>query len=102
MTTLLIDASEHGTGPGWQAWVRDEVRAREAAGAYVCVRVKVETPDVDLVFPCGACGSGSGKRPRLSPAAQRLVDLWRSLGLDEWDLEMGALVRFVKATDGAA
>lgn len=76
-------------------WLREQIGRRKDDDHPVCVRIKVSEADVDMVFPCGACGGGGGGGRRLTPREEALAKRWRSLGLNTPDFPFGQLVAFL-------
>lgn len=81
------------------SWVNEQIRARQAAGAAVCVIITINGNGVDnLRFAAGDCsrsGGGSGT-PNYSHEEERIIESWRKLGVQENPVNAGKITAFIQ------
>jgi hypothetical protein len=85
-----------------EPWITRTINGLRHEGNAVCVRVKVQTDDVDIVVTAGLCdgGTGGGRRPR--PREEGLLKQWAECDLNHADFELGHLIRCLKRLERAS
>lgn len=92
---VIIGTESRPLSDAREDWINEQVRRRSAEGA-VCVRVKVEGPDIDLVLSTPGCPTGGGggyRRPTYLESD--VLALWEGRGLLERGFSGGNLVAFL-------
>jgi hypothetical protein len=96
MVTVTIGAVEATIDQADQGWINQQINRRREDGANVCVRVRIEEPDVSLMLSTPTCGSGAGGSRALTTRESRIVELWRDRGLTERTFASGSVVAFLQ------
>ncbi len=78
-----------------KSWLHEQIRNRQRDGVQVCVRVFVQTPEIDIVLSSGECprGPGGGRAPKLEE--KRIFDIWDQMELNTAPVHSGKLVAFL-------
>jgi hypothetical protein len=94
MVTLKVNGSE--VSPDDESAIAQQVNRRRDDGVPVCVQVRVEEGDLNMILSSPQCiGSGSGGR-QPTIGEKRVFDLWDKLGLSSPGFAGGQVVAFIK------
>ena len=79
-----------------ERWIAQQITRRRGSGESVCVQVRIDAEDVNLVLQTPGCltGAVSGRRP--TPLEREVLDLWERHGLNERDFSPGNVIAFLK------
>jgi hypothetical protein len=92
--TIQIGSSEANFVDVSEGWIAQQLNARRSDGLSPCVRVKVTTPEVNIVLSTPVCPAGGGGRGP-NQREQRIFDLWNERGLNRENIAPGQLVAFL-------
>jgi hypothetical protein len=84
MIDVKIGGSEHSwnsVGALDDGWVNSRVHELQVADGDVCVLVRIEQDQINLVLATPSCPPGAVYNRRLTPDEQHVVDLWVDKGL---------------------
>ena len=96
MITVTVAGIEQSLEGLSESWLHEQTRRRQKAGEPVCVRVVVNTSDINVGVSSGACPAGPGGSRRPNAKEQQILDLWSHFGLGHGDLNSGKLVAFLQ------
>jgi len=94
--TVLIGTSQRALGEADPQWIAEQLVGRRAAGEKVCVRVTINTANVNITLTSADCPAGppGGRQPNSEEAA--LFEEWKDFGLDGSDFPPGQLIAFLQ------
>jgi hypothetical protein len=96
MNTISIGNDSRPLEQADPEWITQQIQRRRQDAAPVCVRVQINSPDLNISFATASCASsGGGGRP---PTARErvILDLWAKHGLNDPQFSPGSVVAFVK------
>ena len=96
MVTVSIAGMEVPAERASQGWVNQMIAEARKRGVPLCVRVDVNTGDVQLSLTTPACGPGTGGGRPLTRKEQRIVDAWIARGLTTDSFAPGDVVAFLQ------
>ena len=83
-----------------ESWITQQINRRRADGQKVCVRVFIETGDINVVLSTPECPKAAyGKRPP-NKSESKILDLWEKRGLRKDDYTGGNLIAFLNQIKG--
>lgn len=96
---MNIISINHETRPLDQAdanWITRQVNGRREDGSSVCVRISIQSPNINVALATPGCPSGGcgGGRPP-NNGERDILDLWERHKLNQSDFPAGQLVAFV-------
>ena len=95
MITVKIGTEARDYESADAQWIVQQIRGLERDGLPVCVRVKIEEGSINMTLSTRACGGGGGAwQPNAQE--QRVIDLWIKHHLDKPEINVGALVSFLR------
>lgn len=95
MITISIGPAQATIEQADEGWINQQINRRRADGAVVCVQVRIQEQDVQVVLSTPACaGNHGGWRPP-NPREKRILDVWNERGLDRTDFNGGAVIAFL-------
>jgi len=77
-------------------WIHEQLARRRRDNPSVCVRVWIQTPQVNFVLSTPDCPPLGWGGVSLNPREQEIFDLWKKRGLKEPDFEGNDLWAFLK------
>ena len=99
MITVCLDMTETPLSELSESWLIEQIRRRRADSAPICIRVKINVPEINAVLATAGCpGGGNGRPP--NPAEKRVLDLWGHHNLNEDGFAPGQLIAFLKQIRG--
>jgi hypothetical protein len=96
-STITIGSATKELKDADSAWIASQLNGRKHEGP-VCVRVRINTADVDISLSSGGCaggGRGGGRQP--NGKESELIDLWNRRSLGQAEFSTGELVSFVNS-----
>lgn len=81
MTKVWIGNDERDLRDATDGWLRSSLEQLRRSGAAVCVKVRIEEGDVDMILATTGCPSGEGGRP-FRDEEKRIFEQWRRHRLD--------------------
>jgi hypothetical protein len=90
--TFIIDCTDDID----ERQIIDHITNRKEAGQKVCLRVLIQSSDLD--FSLTNCPSGSSRTRKPTPKEREIIDLWNKFGLNDDDFGPGEVVAFTKQT----
>jgi hypothetical protein len=96
MNTITIGSDTKLLAAADSYWITSEIHGRSRDGQTVCVRVRIETNDVDLHLATPACGGVRGRGKQLNDRESAIFDLWCRQHLDSSAFNAGNAVAFVE------
>lgn len=94
--TVTIGDSQRAIDDADAQWITEQLNRRRQAGEAVCVRVAINTGNIDFTLASGDCPTGGGMGRRLTPEEEDVLASWRRFGLDDSDFPPGKLVAFLQ------
>jgi hypothetical protein len=86
----MIDVKIGGTEHSWTSagqiddgWVNGRIRELHATDNNVCVLVRIEQEQINLVLATPGCPAGDAYPRRLTTDEQHVVELWKDRGLEK-------------------
>lgn len=93
MVTLSINGQE--VSPSDEAAINQQVNRRRNDGARICVRVEIKGEGMHVVLGTPDCDARGGGR-QANEREQRILDLWRQLGLADGHFAGGQVIAFLR------
>lgn len=94
MITIQIGNDERSLDEASPQWITQEINGRRRDGLFVCVRVHINTADVQMTLSTPGCSGAGGGRPPTKREAS-ILDLWREANLNDGDFTAGNVVSFL-------
>jgi hypothetical protein len=96
MNTISIGNDSRPLDQADPEWITQQVNRRRQDGMPVCVRISINTADLNISFatPTCAASGGGGRQPTVRERG--ILDLWTKHGLNDQDFSPGNIVAFVK------
>ncbi len=99
MINVQIEGNEKRLSDASESWIREQIGRRQRDGLKVCVRVSVKIGSVDIALSSGGCQSfGRGSRLPTSKETQ-ICNRWNDLKLNEAQIDIGCLIKFLKQVE---
>lgn len=93
--TITLSINGKQVSPSDEADIAQQINRRRDDGAAICVRIALKSEGIDVTLGTPACGGlGGGRRP--NDREQRVIDLWRQLGLSDDKFAGGQVVAFLR------
>jgi hypothetical protein len=97
MKTITIGNSDsRDISPLDTGWLRDRIRELRSRKMAVCVKIRINSPPVDILLKTPGCPSAPSQTRRSRPEEDRLFDLWERKGMNREDFEIDQLISFVR------
>lgn len=77
-------------------WITRQINGRRNDGIDVCVRIQINTSDLNLSFATLSCASSGGGGRAPTPRESAVLALWNKHHLNERNFAAGNVVAFVK------
>jgi hypothetical protein len=94
MVTLKVNGSEVSTED--ESAIAQQVNRRREDGVPICVQVRIEDGELNMVLSSPQCASGGGGGRPPNAREKRVFDLWDKLGLASPSFTGGQVVAFLK------
>jgi hypothetical protein len=95
MIRVVIGGIERRLGEASPQWINEQINRRRADNVPICVRILINTPDLNVTLATSDCASGGGSRPP-NPHEAKILSLWEHFHLNQQDFSGGNLVAFLK------
>jgi hypothetical protein len=99
MINVVIGATERPVEQADQSWINEQINRRRNGGDSVCVRVRIEQNDLNMVLSTPNCGGGSGGGRAPTERERRIFDLWEQRGLNRPHFTGGEVIAFLRQLD---
>lgn len=96
MTRMKIGTDERSLESADESWINQQINRRRQDGDSLCVRVRIEENDLNMILSTPSCPARNGGGRPPSPKEKEAFDLWDRLGLSNADFTGGRLVAFLK------
>jgi hypothetical protein len=93
---IKINENEREVRDADANWINEQINRRRREGVVVCVRVSIESNNVNLLLSTPACTTGRGIARPLSLEEQRILALWEQHHLNSDGFAGGNVVSFLK------
>jgi hypothetical protein len=98
MNTISIGNESRPLEQADPEWITQQIQRRRQDAASVCVRVQINSSDLNISFAttpsCASSGGGGGRPP--NAREREVLDLWAKHGLTDPQFSPGGVVAFVK------
>jgi hypothetical protein len=97
MNTISIGNESRSLEQADPEWITQQIQRRRQDAASVCVRIQINSPDLNISFAtpsCASSGRGGGRPP--NAREREVLDLWAKHGLNDQQFSPGSVVAFVK------
>jgi hypothetical protein len=95
MVRVSVNGTERDLRDVTASWLREHIEAARNKGLSFCVRVTINSGDVDMILSTPSCPSGAGIRRSARPREREILDLWDKRGLNSDDFNIGQLNAFL-------
>lgn len=92
---ITIGSVERNLADADSSWINQQVNGLRRDNLPVCVRVSIQTQDVNIMLSTSDCPAGPGGSRQLRPSEASLFDLWAKLHLNESTFSAGNLIAFL-------
>lgn len=96
MFTVQIGNEQRPLNDVDDAWINRKINERFSAGASVCVQVRIQEPNIDLLLTTPDCAIGGGAGRQANPHEAKIFQLWEQRGLRRPNYTGGDLIAFLK------
>ncbi|WP_332687980.1 hypothetical protein [Devosia sp.] len=97
MSTISINNETRPLEQADANWITRQINGRREDGVSVCVRVSIQSPNINVALATSGCQSGGGSGGGRAPnnGERDVLDLWERHKLNQSDFPAGQLVAFV-------
>jgi hypothetical protein len=96
MVFIRIGDEERRYDPADAQWIAQQIARRRTDGVTPCVRVTINTGDMNIALTTPGCAS-SGRGGRIpTPQENVIFDLWQQRGLNDPDFAPGNIIAFLQ------
>lgn len=79
-----------------ESWINQQINRRRQDGIEVCVQVKINQDDLNMVLSTPTCQNTAGAHRAPNNHERRLFELWNKMGLNSHGFSSGNLIAFLK------
>ena len=95
MIRVSVNGAERDNREVTVPWLREHIEPMRNQGLPVCVKVTIESGEIDMILSTPSCASlGSGNRPP-RPKEKEIFELWDKRGLNSDNFNVGQLNAFL-------
>lgn len=93
---VTIGTSERNIDDIGPNWITDQINRRRKDGVQICVRISINTPNLNLSLATPGCAKSAGGGRAPNPQEKEVFDMWDKFNLNTQDFSPGNLVAFLK------
>lgn len=94
MVRVCIGSSERTLNDVTENWVREQIGRRRSANEEICLRVIINTSELNLHLSTPGCGRAEGRRVP-NPLERRIADSWERHRMNEDEFASHAVMSFL-------
>ena len=102
MLSVKINEDELHGSDLTQEWITNQISKRRKAQQLICVRVRIQSGDADLVLQTPECAKFGGVARGLTNTESKLVAAWHEFGMQDGAYQIKGLLAFLALAMDAA